>query len=104
MTKLYTKTRANDWNNLINDDYDYMKTIEHNLNVAIYYTAATMNKVMESYEGCECKGDEEDDGGNEISGKYLQLNALFAMLTIGSFVTSIFAVSWFSIVSKVKNK
>jgi len=79
-----------------------LKTIEHQLNVAIWYTAAALNEVMDYYEGCECKGDEEDDGGNEISGKYLQLNALFAMLTIGSFVTSIFAVSWFSLSSKIK--
>ena len=62
-----------------------------------------MNKVMEYYEGCECNP-ERDEEGNEISGKYLEYNLLFTMLTISSLATSIFALGWLGMSSKVMSK
>jgi hypothetical protein len=54
-----------------NDRTRYFDTIEHNLNMAVYYCAAALNFVLNyaGYTDCNCKGDwpsEGDDDTQEV--------------------------------------
>ncbi len=48
------------------EEKDYFETLEHNLNAAIYYSAAAMNFVIDEYKkSCECRGTQEEDPQTE---------------------------------------
>ncbi len=52
--------RESDWDNIQGDDNErFLITQHHNLNVAIYYTAATFNYLTDQYISCIYAGVEE---------------------------------------------
>lgn len=51
--------RQSYWNQISGDEKDYMEAVQHNLNVAIYYTAAVINSVKDSYVECHAFDESE---------------------------------------------
>ncbi|MFX0010024.1 MAG: hypothetical protein ACFE9R_06900 [Candidatus Hermodarchaeota archaeon] len=67
----------------------YLKAISHHLNVGVYYTAAVINNVKDSFSGCREKysdeyGDRIQQVQNEVIGAY---SFLFLFSWIGPFAT-----------------
>ncbi len=97
--------RAEDWEcpELDDDEECYMVTVEHVLNLAIYYTAVAMNQAIDSYDGCECKMNERGEDGNPAIRDYSIYNFLFILMTTTSLLASIFALGSFGLSNKIKS-
>jgi hypothetical protein len=84
---------------------DYFDTLEHNLNTAVYYSAAAINLLIGYYIGKNCARTDDDydprppyGGGTGVKGRVGQYMALFLWQFLGLFSTLI-AIS---IVKQVK--
>ena len=65
------------------DRKDYFDTVEHNLNVAVYYCASAINFLISEYSGCGCDGPKKplQHTMRKWSSTYL---LLFSWLALGS--------------------
>jgi len=65
------------------DRQDYFDTVEHNLNVAVYFCAAAINRLLGDYVNCECDGPKKtvQQSLRKWSSNYM---FLFSWLSLGT--------------------
>ena len=81
------------------DARSYFDTVEHNLNTAVFYTAAAMNKLIDSYIGCQLCEKLPPEPGSIYS--WATANYLFVFLAIMGAMATLFTVSTTIIVKKI---
>ena len=92
------------------DAKKYFDTIEHNLNTAIYYSAAAINYLLNTeYKGGECEGTTGGDGPiageipSEVPVDVTEQMWLTRFFSVGGVISSLLALGLVSIFEKLKS-
>ena len=82
--------RFDDWSDLDpGDDRDFLETIDHALNVAVYYCAAVLNHMKNYYTECLFIGEQVQEQLNELLIQY----PLYVLLAVAGPIGTMFTVA-----------
>ncbi|UCC20179.1 MAG: zinc dependent phospholipase C family protein [Promethearchaeota archaeon] len=89
-TRPMTNWRYDDWNSIYleGENEDFLKTVHHNLNIAVYYCAAAINHVVDKYTSCLFIGEKLQEHYNELT---IQ-TAFYMLLAVAGPLATMFTV------------
>ena len=82
--------RYNDWSALgSGDDRDFLEKVYHDLNLAVYYYAAVLNRMKNYYTDCLFIGEQVQEQLNELLIQY----PLYVLLAVAGPIATMFTVA-----------